>query len=301
LREAIASALYETKAYELAAECDGYGIPRKDSLADPMNSKTVYVKTRLAGLPKEQLIEIGQRVLDDHHHEFLAHLLAPRGARGVDGEARNVIFAAVGRKPTIVVRDAVSNVLEVTEGADRCLMYDRPIGEEGLSQATLAAWWADRKSLAGLQVRQRAAGLYRRLIQSLDNDAERAIFDAYCALYGTHGFDLPALLPQVYLHYDPFAKGWGGSLVRQRMDFLLLLPDRRRVVIELDGVQHYADPRTRLAEPAWYAMMVAEDRKLRLAGYEVFRFGGAELVDKIAAADMLREFFSELLGLKPAA
>ncbi len=50
------------------------------------------------------------------------------------------------------------------------------------------------------------------------------------------------------------------------MDFLLLLPRRRRVVIELDGVQHDADASER-ADPARYAAMAAADRELRLARY----------------------------------
>jgi hypothetical protein len=41
--------------------------------------------------------------------------------------------------------------------------------------------------------------------------------------------------------------------------------------------------------------MVAEDRRLLLRGYEVFRFGGYELTRR-GAADMLREFFDELLA-----
>jgi very-short-patch-repair endonuclease len=52
---------------------------------------------------------------------------------------------------------------------------------------------------------------------------------------------------------------------RQRLDFLLLLPRRRRVVIELDGIQHYADDKRR-ADPQRYAQMVAGDRALQLAG-----------------------------------
>jgi hypothetical protein len=42
------------------------------------------------------------------------------------------------------------------------------------------------------------------------------------------------------------------------MDFLLLLPSRRRIVIELDGVQHYADD-SEHADPARYAAMVPAD------------------------------------------
>jgi len=40
--------------------------------------------------------------------------------------------------------------------------------------------------------------------------------------------------------------------------------------------------------------MVSEDRKLRLRRYDVYRFGGYELTTT-GAADMLREFFRELL------
>ncbi|WP_312847705.1 hypothetical protein [Streptomyces sp. WAC06128] len=69
------------------------------------------------------------------------------------------------------------------------------------------------------------------------------------------------------------------------MDFLLLAPDRSRVVIEVDGVQHYGRPNppdeqgriTHTAVPRLYAEMVAEDRRLRLAGYEIYRFCGWEL------------------------
>ncbi|MER5708450.1 hypothetical protein [Streptomyces sp. NPDC002122] len=60
------------------------------------------------------------------------------------------------------------------------------------------------------------------------------------------------------------------------MDFLLLTPDRSRIVIEVDGVQHYADA-TGKASPRLYSEMVAEDRRLRLMGYDIYRFGGHEL------------------------
>lgn len=40
--------------------------------------------------------------------------------------------------------------------------------------------------------------------------------------------------------------------------------------------------------------MVAEDRRLRLAGYEVYRFGGHELQDPKKAEQMLTKFFDDL-------
>jgi very-short-patch-repair endonuclease len=79
------------------------------------------------------------------------------------------------------------------------------------------------------------------------------------------------------------------------MDFLLLLPHHRRVVLELDGIQHYADSTGR-ADPARCAGMAAADRELRLAGYEVYRFGGHELADRGRAAGVLDGFFDRLLA-----
>ena len=128
----------------------------------------------------------------------------------------------------------------------------------------------------------------------------------YCARYAApDGLDLPALIPQVYLHYDPYTRKSGkqsGALYRQRMDFLLLAPDRSRIVIEVDGVQHYGRENppdehgriTHTAVPRLYSEMVAEDRRLRLAGYEVYRFGGWEL-SQPHGEQLLTDFFDDLL------
>jgi hypothetical protein len=159
----------------------------------------------------------------------------------------------------------------------------------------MTAWWARNDSLAGEQERTAAHGLYARLLKAMDPDgAERMVFERYCARYRTHGFDVPALIPQVYLHYDPYTRRSGGTLTRQRMDFLLLLDRRRRVVLEIDGMQHYADSDGR-ASPARYAQMVAADRELRLVGYEVYRFGGHEIADRRRAPHTLDTFFDSLL------
>ena len=85
---------------------------------------------------------------------------------------------------------------------------------------------------------------------------------------------LPALLPEVWLHWDPRTLKERGpdALPRFRMDFLLLLPQGVRVVIEVDGKHHYADA-TGSADVQRYGHMVKADRELKFAGYEVFRFG----------------------------
>ena len=65
-----------------------------------------------------------------------------------------------------------------------------------------------------------------------------------------------------------------------------------RVVVEVDGKHHYANDEGR-ADASKYATMMAADRDLRLAGYEVFRFGASEL-SNIGAADAVTAFFQEL-------
>jgi very-short-patch-repair endonuclease len=78
------------------------------------------------------------------------------------------------------------------------------------------------------------------------------------------------------------------------MDFLMLLRGRRRLVIEIDGKQHYANGDQ--ASPRLYADMMREDRTLRLGGYEVYRFGGAEFRDIQEARTEMRAFFGRILA-----
>jgi hypothetical protein len=208
---------------------------------------------------------------------------------------RDLIFAPLGPKPKIVLSDAINNDLQLTDNPGDALVYDRPLAESGLTWRQLVAWRAASDSRTENEERAAARELYRRLLKSAANDAERLIFECYCVRYRTHGFDVPALIPQVYLHYDPYTRRSGGTLARQRMDLLLLLPRRRRVVIEHDGVQHYADA-SGCADPVHYATMATADRELRLAGYEVYRFGGHEIADRDHAPALLDNFFTRLLA-----
>jgi very-short-patch-repair endonuclease len=75
------------------------------------------------------------------------------------------------------------------------------------------------------------------------------------------------------------------------MDFLLLLPSDVRIVIEIDGQQHYAEGDT--ASPRKYSEMVAADRALKLDGYHVYRFGGFELT-QANAEQLVSSFFVRL-------
>jgi hypothetical protein len=50
-----------------------------------------------------------------------------------------------------------------------------------------------------------------------------------------------------------------------------------------------------MANTGRYADMVKEDRDLRLAGYEVYRFGGKELTYGEQSRQLLRALFASLM------
>ncbi|MDF3831438.1 hypothetical protein P3W85_00450 [Cupriavidus basilensis] len=233
---------------------------------------------------------------------------------GVAGAMKNLIFASIGEKPELVFRDAVNNAVEIVKHADKVLVYDRPLPSSGLLLwRDLQDWWAQTHGLGDPALAKDP--LYRRLLQAVRgarSAGEYAIFHGYYKGYGALlGDRLPALVPQVYLHYDPYTRRERGDekyLVRQRMDFLLMLDHGVRIVIEVDGRHHYAvpdagDPSRYIADAKSYAEMVAEDRRLKLMGYEVYRFGGREFVDVDLeswaigkrAQEAVREFFDRLL------
>ena len=105
---------------------------------------------------------------------------------------------------------------------------------------------------------------------------ETWMLQAYYDLKKELGRDLPALIPQVYLYYDPQTlKQRGYKLFEhQKMDFLMVFSHKERVVIEIDGKQHYAEGKT--ASPKLYADMMRAHREMTLYGYDVYRFGGYE-------------------------
>jgi len=221
-----------------------------------------------------------------------------RISSGVPGRPKNLIFAANGPKPELGLSDAINNDIVILENAAYCLVYDRPISEQGVLWADLVDWWAEQNHLDPASPEARKT-LGERLLRSLDSEPERFLFRTYFKRFA-RGFDdrLPALVPQVYLHYDPKTleqlKGQ-KRIPRQRMDFLLLLPQGARVVLEIDGKQHYTDS-SGAPSPAMYADMVRADRQLRLVGYEIYRFGGYEFVISQHAEAILADFFAKLFA-----
>ncbi|MCW1100024.1 MULTISPECIES: AbiJ-related protein [Streptomyces] len=210
---------------------------------------------------------------------------------------KNIIFASLG-KPDLRFRSSVDNDIEIVGGRPGAtLVYDREIPAEGLRWHDLHRWWQGTHGFNS----ENDAGedLYQRLLRSLPGNSpgQRNLFTAYRTARPFCADDL-ALLPEVWLHWDPKTVKERGpeALLRSRMDFLLLLPFGQRVVLEVDGVQHYTRDNGRTPDTAKYADMAAADRDLKLRGYEVFRFGHDELQRPEDAKKLLLQFIPDMLS-----
>lgn len=118
---------------------------------------------------------------------------------------RNVIFASTGPKPEITMTDALTNSIQVISKGGNELIYDRPIMSDGLSWDELIAWWREKTHSNGPDSVEIERNLLNRLSQSLESEPERLLFRTHCSIVcgGLLGA-VPALLPQVYLHYDAY-------------------------------------------------------------------------------------------------
>ncbi len=114
--------------------------------------------------------------------------------------------------------------------AQYCLVYDKPITSKGLLWNDLVSWWKEK---SGCDDDQAERNLYFRLKASLGSKVEELLFLTYYREFMTQlGEKLPALVPQVYLHYDPKTlKELQGKrrIPRERMDFLMLFSDTKRI------------------------------------------------------------------------
>lgn len=120
---------------------------------------------------------------------------------------------------------------------ENCLVYDMGISDTDLKWDDLVAWW-EISSYHNDEESNLDRELFLRLEKTLDKSLEKPFFRKYYNLFKNDlGGNLPALILQVYLHYDPktFAQFKGKKrFERQRMDFLVLLSDKHRIVIEID-------------------------------------------------------------------
>lgn len=264
-------------------------------------------------VPNSDLVEIVNRYLEhDGYRLVIKDSIGDKNfyqcistRTGVQGDVKNIIFAAK-YKPEIIFDDALNNDIRITKNADQCLIYNKAIPQNGLMWDNLVMWYSAE---FGIDENQEIVFL-RRLCDCLDSSFKAAgqkagpetwMLQAYYELKNDLRVDLPALIPQVYLYYDPLTQRERGYKLfeHQKMDFLMIFSHRDRVVIEIDGKQHYAVEGK--ASPKLYSDMVKAHREMSLFGYDVYRFGGYEFLGadssnagKKKVLDNLKQFFVRL-------
>ncbi|MFG2775050.1 hypothetical protein [Streptomyces sp. NPDC048350] len=279
--------------------------PRFGAFLEGLASATVLpdeqAQRRFVELANRHLQPAGAVLSQDGEADGYPQFHLVRHGRGTARRPRNLIFATLG-KPDIRFTSALDNDIEVAERDDKVLVYDRPVGKEGLLWGHLLSWWQEIRDITDKE--QAARSLYSRMEASLPlkSPGQKNLFWHYHHAHRDHLNDVPALLPEIWLHWDPKTLRERGPQAMQnlRMDFLMLLPGNRRVVLEVDGMQHYTRNAGTEADSTKYAATMAGDRDLKFRGYEVFRFGHDELRDRDRAQPLLAEFFSALLDRAPA-
>src|SRR5713226_5290493 len=132
----------EEKAYDIIEMCKFFGLPAKDD-DNPSYSKRLYVLSLIKDKSENFLFDLAERVIERYQREDLKVVLS-KFIGGVSGEVKNIIFAANGPKPELVLTDAVHNVIDIVANAEYCLVYDKPITSTGLLWKDLVNWWKEK-------------------------------------------------------------------------------------------------------------------------------------------------------------
>ncbi len=282
--------------------CEAYMNPifnRKEWDAD--EGEWIDLNPRCLAVINEALAKVNYEMVEVRKVQDKAIYKIVKRIKGPSEEIKNIIFAADKVKPDIVVEDALSNSIKVLNESD-ALVYTEGITKDGISWLKLIEWYKKFES-TDTEIK-----LIERLDASLDVGVEKIFFKGYLSFVTKYGKEVPALIPQVYLYYDPKTEYQRGKKVfdHQRMDFMLIISPSQRVVIELDGVQHYGTRGCKengyqkyCADKIIYAEMMKAHRDMMLKGYDVYRFGGRELwvatgVSDDAVIDTIKDFFVRL-------
>lgn len=193
-----------------------------------------------------------------------------------------IIFAAKG-KPNLKVNMG-NGAVNLSEDNKNYYIYDKEINSLGVRKADIEEWC--------LENRISEDEFYNKLKKSIRKDAEAQVkfYEYYMKhIYNDTKKDF-FLFPEVYVNVN--MKSWDLES-KQCIDFMMILPNKEKVIIEIDGIGHYANEN----KGKWYAdsnkfsVDRKFDREMQFQGYKVFRFGNVEINNDISVVE---EFFKEL-------
>ncbi|MBD2204886.1 DUF559 domain-containing protein [Calothrix sp. FACHB-1219] len=136
-----------------------------------------------------------------------------------------------------------------------------------------------------------------------ESQAEQDFFDLYCQLCVHHigeYYDLPALIPRVYINWSFSKEKRNTNEEPYIVDFVFKSPvfgTNNLVIVEIDGPSHYASYNSNLRQytvcESTYANHLAKDRWLRKQGFKVFRIGNDEIkrITSLPEKERLEQFY----------
>ncbi|PHG74423.1 hypothetical protein [Bacillus wiedmannii] len=203
----------------------------------------------------------------------------------------------INKKINLVMEDLTTGDFTIHNAKDDSyLVFNERIPAKGLTWKQLNTWWKNQSP-----IHNKPEDLIERM-KEVCVWSEKKFLDLYLNLYDDD--DHPAILPQITIAYSPIlSKSDLRNLEidpkhRYTMDFMVIPNDKTKILIEIDGREHYSKLLTKIlveidgkehystlknsvyiAAPELYAAQAKEDRELKVKGYTVFRFGGSEMMD----------------------
>jgi hypothetical protein len=170
LQNAIAETIEEEeKAYDVVGMCKLFGLETQED-DDPWGSKRIYVLWLVKRQTESSLIDLARRVQKRYQSDRLQAILS-QYTGGVSGTVKNLIFAANGDKPELVLIDAVNNDIKIVKNEQYCLVYDKSILDRGLLWTDLLDWWQEQQPQPFSDRSTLQSSLLQRLCASLDKDS----------------------------------------------------------------------------------------------------------------------------------
>lgn len=155
------------------------------------------------------------------------------------------------------------------------LIFDDVINyEQGVRIKDLKKWWT-KKSNSKMTLEERM----KKSIPSKAKFQER-IYNIYKNhIEGVLRDNAPALFVEVELYRNSYTNKQRPNSEPQRFDFCFILPKNKKILIEIDGIQHIAEPQGKLwiASEEKYSRQCDFDREWQLKGNEIYRISNYSL------------------------
>ena len=281
LIEQCANLIWDTKyANEIPVFMQRLGI-EKQSTANPYANKRTYVTDTLYNNDDRTVLNFSNNLLvhlklgnhSSKSKEIETWYKCRSDLERILLEIRNCPSNTVGLKQIFYACQYKPELITQADGfmADKkncSLDYRGPFSHTGITWDNVLDYFMSKEITLW--------DLSDRYDKAIAPRCEKLFYEAYTKQFINTGFEISnceiALLPQVYVNWDPYTKEQRGyKLVNQRVDFLWYGPNHFPLIIEIDGPSHWEFPDE-------YCVQCRTDRDLMDLGFHIRRFTNDEIL-----------------------